>query len=146
MTRHPPRRYRPRSRALTPPDRDTVQRPRRRRRGPRAARSTGTVARIAVVAVGYADGFPRAASATDATPGADAIVAGTRCPVAGRVSMDLMAIDVTALPEHTVRRGDTVTMVGGEIGVDDLAAAAGTIGYEVLVNLGKRYHRIYRQA
>jgi alanine racemase len=102
--------------------------------------------RIAVVAVGYADGFPRAASATDATPGADAIVAGTRCPVAGRVSMDLMAIDVTALTEHTVRRGDMVTMVGGEIGVDDLAAAAGTIGYEVLVNLGKRYHRIYRQA
>jgi alanine racemase len=102
--------------------------------------------RIAVVAVGYADGYPRAASATDATPGADAIVAGTRCPVAGRVSMDLMAIDVTALTEHTVRRGDMVTMVGGEIGVDDLAAAAGTIGYEVLVNLGKRYHRIYRQA
>ena len=102
--------------------------------------------RIAVVAVGYADGYPRAASATDATPGANAIVAGTRCPVAGRVSMDLMAIDVTALPEHTIRRGDTVTMVGGEIGVDDLAAAAGTIGYEVLVNLGKRYHRIYRQA
>jgi alanine racemase len=102
--------------------------------------------RIAVVAIGYADGYPRAASATDAAPGADAIVAGSRCPVAGRVSMDLMAIDVTALPEHTVRRGDTVTMVGGEIGVDDLAAAAGTIGYEVLVNLGKRYHRIYRQA
>ncbi len=102
--------------------------------------------RIAVVAVGYADGYPRAASATDATPGADAIVAGTRCPVAGRVSMDLMAIDVTGLPEHTVRRGDPVTMVGSEIGVDDLAAAAGTIGYEVLVNLGKRYHRIYRQA
>jgi alanine racemase len=100
--------------------------------------------RVAVVTVGYADGYPRAASATDAAPGADAIVAGTRCPLAGRVSMDLLAIDITALPDHTVRRGDLVTLIGGEISVDDLAAAAGTIGYEVLTSLGRRYHRIYR--
>ena len=100
--------------------------------------------RVAIVAVGYADGYPRAASATDAAPGADAIVADTRCPLAGRVSMDLLAIDITALPDHTVRRGDLVTLIGGEVGVDDLAAAAGTIGYEVLTSLGKRYHRIYR--
>jgi alanine racemase len=100
--------------------------------------------RVAVVTVGYADGYPRAASATDAAPGAEAIVAGTRCPLAGRVSMDLLAIDVTALPDHTVRRGDLVTLIGGGIGVDDLAAAAGTIGYEVLTSLGKRYHRVYR--
>ena len=100
--------------------------------------------RIAVVAVGYADGYPRAASASDTTPGADAIVAGTRCPLAGRVSMDLLALDVTALPENAVRRGDLVTLIGDTIGVDDLAAAAGTIGYEILVNLGRRYHRIYR--
>jgi len=102
--------------------------------------------RIAVVAVGYADGYPRAASATDAAPGADAIVAGTRCPLAGRVSMDLLAIDITALADHPIRRGDLVTLIGGEIGVDDLAAAAGTIGYEVLTSLGRRYHRTYRQA
>jgi len=102
--------------------------------------------RIAVVAVGYADGYPRAASATDATPGADAIVAGTRCPLAGRVSMDLLAIDVTALPDQSVRRGDMVTLIGGEIGVDDLAAAAGTIGYEVLTSLGSRYKRIYQSS
>jgi alanine racemase len=102
--------------------------------------------RIAVVAVGYADGYPRAASASDAAPGADAIVAGTRCPLAGRVSMDLLAVDITALPDHSVRRGDFVTLIGGEIGVDDLAKAAGTIGYEVLTSLGGRYHRIYRQA
>ena len=100
--------------------------------------------RVAIVAVGYADGYPRAASATDAAPGADAIVADTRCPLAGRVSMDLLAIDITALPDHTVRRGDLATLIGGEVGVDDLAAAAGTIGYEVLTSLGKRYHRIYR--
>src|SRR5512139_598320 len=101
--------------------------------------------RIAVVAVGYADGYPRAASASDTSPGAEAVVSGTRCPLAGRVSMDLVAVDVTALPENAVRRGDLVTLIGDSIGVDDLAAAAGTIGYEVLVNLGWRYHRVYRQ-
>ncbi|HXZ46670.1 MAG TPA: alanine racemase [Pseudolabrys sp.] len=99
--------------------------------------------RIAVVSVGYADGYPRAASATDAAPGADAIVAHTRCPLAGRVSMDLLAIDISALPDHSVRRGDLVTLIGGDVGVDALAAAAGTIGYEVLVNLGQRFHRSY---
>src|SRR5262249_51878839 len=102
--------------------------------------------RVAVVAVGYADGYPRAASATDAAPGADAIVAGTRCPLAGRVSMDLLAIDITALPDHSVKRGELVTLIGDEIGVDDVAQAASTIGYEVLTGLGPRYHRIYRQA
>jgi alanine racemase len=100
--------------------------------------------RVAIVTTGYADGYPRAASATDAAPGAEAIVAGTRCPLAGRVSMDLLAIDITALPDHTVRRGDLVTLIGGGLSVDDLAAAAGTIGYEVLTSLGKRYHRVYR--
>jgi alanine racemase len=103
-------------------------------------------ARIAVVAVGYADGYPRAASASDAAPGSDAIVADTRCPLAGRVSMDLLAVDVTGLAENAVRRGDFITLIGGTIGVDELAAAAGTIGYEVLVNLGSRYHRIYRDS
>jgi alanine racemase len=102
--------------------------------------------RIAIVAAGYADGYPRAASASDTNPGASAIVAGTRCPLAGRVSMDLLAVDITALPENSVRRGDLVTLIGDTIGVDDLAAAAGTIGYEVLVSLGHRYHRAYRES
>ena len=102
-------------------------------------------ARLAVVAVGYADGYPRSASATDAAPGADVIVGGTRCPLAGRVSMDLLAVDITALPERSVRRGDLVTLIGGEIGVDALAAAAGTIAYEILTGLGRRYQRAYRQ-
>lgn len=102
--------------------------------------------RVAVVGVGYADGYPRAASASDTTPGAEAIVAGIRCPLAGRVSMDLLAIDVTALPDNAVRRGDRATLIGGEIDVDRLAAAAGTIGYEILTSLGRRYHRVYRSA
>jgi alanine racemase len=100
--------------------------------------------RIAVVAVGYADGYLRAASASDQSPGGDAIVAGRRCPLAGRVSMDLMAIDITELPEGSARRGDFATLIGGEITVDAVANAAGTIGYEVLTSLGRRYHRVYR--
>jgi alanine racemase len=100
--------------------------------------------RIAVVAVGYADGYLRAASASDLAPGGDAIVAGVRCPLAGRVSMDLLAIDVTDLPDNAARRGELVTLIGEEITVDDLAQSAGTIGYEVLTSLGRRYHRVYR--
>jgi alanine racemase len=100
--------------------------------------------RIAVVTVGYADGYLRAASASDLAPGADAIVAGKRCPLAGRVSMDLLAIDITALPDNAVRRGDLATLIGDEMTVDDVAKAAGTIGYEVLTSLGRRYHRVYR--
>ncbi len=100
--------------------------------------------RLAVVSVGYADGFSRAASASDARPGAEALIAGQRCPLAGRVSMDLMAIDVTDLAGPQVTRGDLVTLLGDGIGVDDLAARAGTISYEVLTNLGRRYRRVYR--
>ena len=99
--------------------------------------------RLAIVSVGYADGFLRAASASDGRSGAEAIVAGRRCPLAGRVSMDLIAIDVTDLPEAEVARGDLIMLLGRGIGVDDLAARAGTIGYEVLTSLGRRYRRIY---
>jgi alanine racemase len=102
--------------------------------------------RLAVVAVGYADGYLRSASASDERPGGDAIVAGQRCPLAGRISMDLMAIDITDLADNAARRGDLVTLIGGEISVDDVASVAGTIGYEVLTSLGKRYHRVYRPA
>jgi alanine racemase len=111
-----------------------------------AAFTTTRPSRLAIVAVGYADGYARAAGAIKGRPGADAIVAGKRCPVVGRVSMDLMAIDVTDLPEGSARRGDFATLVGGGIGVDEIGAASGTIGYEVLTNLGRRYHRIYKGA
>jgi len=102
--------------------------------------------RIAVVAVGYADGYPRAASAADGAPGGEAIVAGQHCSLAGRVSMDLLAIDVTDVPENATRRGDFVTLIGGDLGVDEVGAFGGTIGYEVLTRLGRRYHRVYRGA
>jgi len=100
--------------------------------------------RLAVVAVGYADGYPRSASSTDQAPGGSAIVAGRRCPIAGRVSMDLLAIDVTELPDAAARRGEFATLIGDELSVDEVAQAAGTIGYEVLTGLGPRYHRVYR--
>src|SRR3954467_3728816 len=93
--------------------------------------------RVAVVSVGYADGFLRAASASDKKSGAEAIVAGQRCPIAGRVSMDLIAMDVTEV-RSPPQRGELVTLLGQEIGVDDLAERAGTIGYEVLTSLGRR--------
>ena len=100
--------------------------------------------RIAVVSVGYADGLLRAASCHDGKAGADAIIAGHRCPLAGVVSMDLLAVDVSALPKGHPRRGDFATLIGDGIGVDDLAAHAGTIGYEILVSLGSRYARVYQ--
>ncbi len=100
--------------------------------------------RIAVAAGGYADGIPRAAGSNDKRAGAEAVVAGKRCPLLGRISMDLITIDVTDIPETGVKRGDLVTLLGEGIGVDDLAAHAGTIGYEVLTSLGKRYSRLYR--
>ncbi|MFL6822982.1 MAG: alanine racemase [Xanthobacteraceae bacterium] len=100
--------------------------------------------RIAIVAVGYADGFLRSAAAARGKPAAEVVVAGKRCPVAGRVSMDVLAVDVTDLSDGAVRRGDFATLIGGRLSVDDLAAGMGTIGYEVLTHLGRRYHRIYK--
>jgi alanine racemase len=101
--------------------------------------------RIAVVAVGYADGYPRAASAINGAPGGVAIVAGRRCALAGYISMDLLAIDVTDVEnENDVHRGDYAILIGGELGVDEVAAFSGTNGYEILTRLGRRYHRICR--
>jgi len=100
--------------------------------------------KLAIIAVGYADGYFRAASSNDGTRGAEAIVAGKRCPVAGRVSMDLIAIDITDLPPNAARRGHLVTLIGEGITVDELAHHFGTIGYEVLTSLGHRYARVYK--
>ena len=100
--------------------------------------------RIAIVSAGYADGYFRAASANDGTRGAEVVVAGKRCPIAGRISMDLTAVDVTDLDKNAVRRGHMVTLIGEGITVDELAHHFGTIGYEVLTSLGKRYARVYK--
>jgi len=98
---------------------------------------TGPGAVIATVPVGYADGFPRAAG------DAKVWLHDREVPIAGRVSMDLMSLDVSALGSETVRPGRSVELIGGADGVDRLAAAAGTIGYEVLTRLGRRFERVY---
>jgi alanine racemase len=100
--------------------------------------------KLAIVSAGYADGYFRAASANDGTRGAEVMVAGKRCPVAGRISMDLMAVDVTDLPANAARRGHMVTLLGEGITVDELAHHFGTIGYDVLTSLGSRYARVYK--
>jgi alanine racemase len=100
--------------------------------------------KLAIVSAGYADGYFRAAGSNDGTRGAEVVVAGKRCPIAGRVSMDLIAIDVTDLPHNAARRGHMVTLIGEGITVDELAHHFGTIGYEVLTSLGRRYARVYK--
>lgn len=104
--------------------------------------------RLATISVGYADGFPRAASATDlkrqsAMASGEAIVAGRRCPFAGRVSMDLIVVDVTDLPEGSAQRGDPVTLIGDDLTIEEVAERVGTIGYDILTGLGQRYARTY---
>jgi alanine racemase len=100
--------------------------------------------RVAVVALGYADGVPRAASGADRGQSGVASVAGKHCPIIGRISMDLICLDISDLPDGVVHRSDAATFIGDGISIDDLAAAAGTIGYEVLTHLSPRCHRVYR--
>src|SRR3546814_869267 len=100
-------------------------------------RATGP-ARIATVAAGYADGYLRSLSSHG-----HAWVAGHRVPVVGRVSMDLLALDVTAIAPDAARPGDWAELISAEHDVDAVAREAGTIGYEILTSLGARYHRVY---
>jgi alanine racemase len=108
--------------------------------------TAGRAGRIAIIAAGYGDGLLRSGAASKTKPAAEVLIAGRRCPVVGRVSMDLSAIDVTDLPEGSARRGEYATLIGDGMSVDDLAAGLGTVNYEVLTSLGRRYHRIYREA
>jgi alanine racemase len=100
--------------------------------------------RIAIITTGYGDGYLRSAAAAKTKAPARVIIAGKPCPLVGRVSMDLLAVDVTDVPAGQARRGEFATLIGGSFGVDELAAACGTIGYEILTGLGRRYHRDYR--
>ena len=99
--------------------------------------------RLATLLAGYADGLPRGAGATDAKPGAEVAIAGRRCPLVGRVSMDLCIADVTDLPEDAAGPGDRAEFFGSSVDLDDFAACSGTIGYHVLTSLGPRYRRAY---
>ncbi|TDX62675.1 alanine racemase [Methylosinus sp. sav-2] len=98
--------------------------------------------RLATLGLGYGDGFPAAIGGAG-RPVPEAIVAGRRCPIVGRVSMDFVMLDVTDVPEGAVYRGQTAELLGETIGVDELALRCGTIGYEILTRLGRRYERVY---
>ncbi len=95
--------------------------------------------RIATVAVGYADGYLRSLSNQGS-----GYIDGIRVSLAGRVSMDLITFDVSAVPGHLVQPGAVIDLLGPDGGVDELAGQAGTIGYEILTALGHRYFRTYR--
>ncbi len=99
--------------------------------------------RIAVLGAGYKDGIPRALSSRDEHGPAQVVIAGRRCPVVGRVSMDMMAADVTDLPRNAVIRGTRAEIIGRNIAADEAAAWAGTISYELFTRLGRRYARLY---
>lgn len=108
-----------------------------------AAQTLARPARIAVVSVGYADGLLRAAGSSNEATGAYGWIAGHRVSYVGRVSMDLIALDVSNVPERIVHRGSWIELMGPHVPVDDLARAAGTIGYELLTGLSRRYARRY---
>ncbi len=93
--------------------------------------------RVATVGIGYADGVLRSSS-----PDGSVWLHGGRRRLLGRVSMDLLAIDVTDCPEVAV--GDRVELFGPNLPLDEAAAAAGTIAYELLVRVGPRVERVYR--
>ena len=110
------------------------------------AQMTRRPSRVAVVSVGYADGFHRAAGSSDAKPGARAVIAGHDAPLIGRISMDLIALDITDIPDGLVERGTLVELIGPTVSVDEAAGHADTIGYEFLTGLGRRYGRIHKRA
>jgi alanine racemase len=106
-----------------------------------ATEATARASRVAIVGIGYADGYHRRAGSSDTRAGARVHVRGRYAPLIGRISMDLMAIDVTDVPG--VARGDAVELIGPHVPVDEVAGHAGTIGYEILTSLGRRYERAY---
>jgi len=95
--------------------------------------------RIATLPIGYADGILRNCGES----GAHVCVSGHPAPIVGRISMDLITIDVTGISPQIAHRGAWVELVGRHYSVDDLARHAGTIGYEILTSLGNRYERVY---
>ena len=99
-----------------------------------------SVTRIAVLGIGYADGVPRALSNRG-----EVAFRGTRLPIIGRVSMDLLQVDATCAGAD-IALGDWVEVFGKTVRVDEVAQAAGTIGYEVLSRIGNRVRRRYAGA
>ena len=95
--------------------------------------------RIATIAIGYADGWLRSSSHRGSVS-----LAGHPAAVIGRISMDLLTVDVTGIDPALACAGAFADLIDEQHGVDAVAAAAGTIGYEILTALGRRHHRLYR--
>ena len=103
--------------------------------------------KIALISVGYADGFHRASSGSGVAlrevqkHGGAGAIGDIKVPIIGRVSMDLTAFDVSEVPDQMLEDASHVELFGKTIALDDAARAAGTIGYEMLTSLGQRYFR-----
>lgn len=100
---------------------------------------TAGATRLATIAAGYADGLPRSLSNKGAV-----YHDGIRLPIVGRVSMDSITIDISALPEGSLKLGSLVEVLGPHQTLEDVARDAGTISYEILTGLGQRFARQYR--
>ena len=98
--------------------------------------------RIGVISTGYADGYLRSASNKPGQKGGSALVAGHLCSFAGRISMDLITLDITDVPAGSAHVGDFATLIGDSLDIDTVGLAANSIGYEILTSLGTRYERI----
>jgi alanine racemase len=99
--------------------------------------------RIAILGAGYKDGVPRMLSSKQKDGPAHVWVGGKRCPIIGRVSMDMMGIDVTEVKPSLLQKGGRAEIFGKRIPIDEAAGWAGTISYELLTRLGSRYARVY---
>ncbi len=103
--------------------------------------TTAQPMRVATISAGYADGYPRSISNRDGA----VLIGGRRCPVLGRVTMDLMMADVSAVPEVTL--GDEVVLIGRQGGEEifaaEVAERAGTIAWEIFTGIGSRVRRVY---
>jgi len=102
--------------------------------------------RIAVLGAGYKDGIPRSLSSRNGKEPGQVYLAGRRCPIVGRVSMDMMAIDVTDVPPSLCTRGTRAELLGPNIAIDDVSGWADTVSYELLTRLGQRFTRVYSGA
>lgn len=103
-----------------------------------ASHSFRTKGKIVTIPVGYADGYLRSLSNRGKV-----WIAGALAPIVGRVSMDLITVDVSHLADDAVAPGTVVDLIGPQLPVDDVARNAGTIGYEILTGFGARYARRY---
>jgi len=108
-----------------------------------ATRTLNEASRVAIVSVGYADGFFRSLSTKDGAAGLVVHLGAHAASILGRVSMDLITIDVTGVPEEIACRGAWVELIGPSVSAQDMAHHAGTIDYEILTNLGRRAFRRY---